>query len=442
MENFDLLLETVRQSFLKAGEPDSLLAGISGGADSVALLIALGELASRRPVRLHAVHVNHGLRPGADEDEAFVRLLCKERGIPLIVRRVRVSPEGSLEAAARDARYAAFSQAADEAHTAVLVLAHHADDQAETVLMHLLRGAGAAGLGGMNEFARGIWRPFLGLGRDFLRSCLTDKGIAWREDPTNSDPSFFRNSLRIGVMPAIVRIAPQAVPNIGHAAEILRSEQDYFREYAGLWLTEHTQLMPPCRFLLTAPLLTEHVAAQRHILRVFCGALSIALTQEQTERLRICLNGKNGSIINLPGGFCALKTRERLHLIPPEPDACPPAAWDLDTLPFTGYLGNGVRLQAFDADLMAGAIVRARLPGDRFVPLGAGGSQTLKQYMIDHHIDRPFRAFWPCLAKGSMILWVIGVGVSGTAAISGDTQNKVMVRYLGSLPDEIPQRGR
>jgi tRNA(Ile)-lysidine synthase len=441
MEHFCLLLDTIRRSFLEAGEPCSLLMGISGGGDSIALLIALHALSNEQPVRLHAIHVNHGLRADADDDEMYVRRICEEYHIPLTVRHVKVSQEGSLESAAREARYTAFSQVADENMTEMLVLAHHADDQAETVLMHIFRGAGSAGAGGMNVCKRGIWRPFLNLRKDFLLACLVEKEVVWREDLTNNDPAFFRNSIRINVMPVIDRVAPPAVKNICRFAEIIRAEEDYFRNYSNAWLKENANCQPPCMFLRTAPLLTEHIAAQRHILRVFCSVVPDFLTFEQTERLMDCLTGKNGGRVNLPCGYHCMKTRDRLHLIPPEQETGLPVNWEFDTLPFSDDLGDGIRRQAFDADALTGAELRTRLPGDRIVPLGVQGTQTLKQYMINHHIDQPFRAHWPCLAKGNIILWVIGVGVSQTGAISESTKNKTMMCYKGRLPDEIMQRG-
>ncbi len=145
MDEFTLICAAVRASYARVGRPGCVIAALSGGADSVLLLRALRTLREETPFELRVVHVNHGLRENAALDETFCRELCAKWHIPLAVFHVQVDSHGSTEDAARRARYAAFEQAMPAGQAAVLALAHHMDDQAETVLMHLIYGSGMAG---------------------------------------------------------------------------------------------------------------------------------------------------------------------------------------------------------------------------------------------------------------------------------------------------------
>ena len=155
-------MKRVTASYLKIGQPAKLVLGLSGGADSVALALLLLELKKQYPLSLTCVHVHHGLRDNADLDAAFVRAFCEEHALPLIVEYVNVSCDGNVEANARAARYRAFAKTMSNAEKEWLVLGHHLDDQAETMLMRLMVGTGNKGLASMREVSNYIWRPLLG----------------------------------------------------------------------------------------------------------------------------------------------------------------------------------------------------------------------------------------------------------------------------------------
>jgi len=198
------------------------LVGFSGGLDSTALLLALAHRRAEVPAAppLAALHVHHGLHPGADSWAAHCEGLCRRLGVPLKVVHVTVKPDGSgPEAAARAARYAAFESALGEG--GCLFLAHHQDDQAETVLLRLLRGTGERGLAGMplrRPLGAGVLcRPFLGLPRRALRAWVTGRGEGWIDDPANDDPGPDRNYLRHNILPAIEARWP------GYRATVTRS---------------------------------------------------------------------------------------------------------------------------------------------------------------------------------------------------------------------------
>lgn len=221
---------------LRVDDPPALCVAFSGGPDSTALLHALAQLKEARARGMCAVHVDHGLHPDSGGWAQRCADFCKRLDVPLTVVRVDVDHtrgEG-IEAAARRARYAAFAEHLHEGEW--LALAHHRDDQVETVLLKLLRGAGPEGLGGMRplrSFARGfLWRPMLETPHETLRNYLIEHALNPIEDPANTDPRFGRNVLRREILPVLVRHWPQAETSILHAARLCRVDSDHLSNEA------------------------------------------------------------------------------------------------------------------------------------------------------------------------------------------------------------------
>ena len=177
------LVETIRDSYFRIGCPKSILVAYSAGADSLALLLGLMTVKNELPIEIVCAHVNHGLRASACADEKLAIDITRRLDIALMVKRVEVSREGNLEAAAREARYTAQSKPCGK-WAQVIALAHHADDQAETMMMNLARGSGLDGLAGMNEFRPPYWRPLLHT-KIGLIDALMRAGMRWAEDESN-----------------------------------------------------------------------------------------------------------------------------------------------------------------------------------------------------------------------------------------------------------------
>jgi tRNA(Ile)-lysidine synthase len=219
------MLEQVREGGLLApGEP--LVAMVSGGRDSVCLL----DLAVRLlgPEAVTAVHVNYGLRPGgSDEDEAHCAALCEDLGVALEVERPR-RPEGpgNLQSWARDTRYAAAARLAAERGGASIATGHTADDQVETILYRLASSPSRRALLGMRPRDGSLVRPLLGFTRAQTTAYCEERGLAWRDDPTNEEPSFARNRVRRGLLPALAEVHPAAARNVLRTAELLRDEAE------------------------------------------------------------------------------------------------------------------------------------------------------------------------------------------------------------------------
>jgi tRNA(Ile)-lysidine synthase len=429
----ETLARALTTSYDSIGSPKRLMLALSGGADSVALFHLLCRMAAQRSAELRCVHVHHGLRASAEGEADFVSSLCRQSGLPLTIKRVKVESTGSLEASARKARYNAFHEAMQETGIDIIALAHHADDQAETVVMHLMHGAGPSGLAGMREFDRGIWRPLLTTPKSVLIKLLEDNDLTWCEDESNQHHRHFRNAIRHSVMPILQAFTPACSMNIVRTAQILRDEEDYWQSYVAQWLKLYACLEGPHTFLMTKPCSDLPLAAKRRVFRGLCAAIGIELDFLQTQRLCDLLGGAPGSMLNLPSRVQALRTRERLFLLKQ-----PTGQLRLGQLTQVNDASQiDDSQQVLDADKLQGAVLRYRQAGDWLSPLGAGGSQKLRKYMIDRQIDRPLRDSWPLLCRGKEVLWVIGVGIAQTVSVNADTRMRAVMRYEGRLPGEL-----
>ncbi len=235
------LAVAVSRSLLDLGTPrsgETVVAALSGGADSVALLDALVEAGRRQGFRVVAAHLDHALRSGSTLDVEFCRNLCARFGVPIHVSsadvRARAGRDGAgLEAAARAERYAFLRQVAEVEAASVVAVAHTRDDQAETFLLRLVRGAGSAGLGAMRPRFGSIIRPLLGVGRREVLEHLRARGLDWREDETNADLRFSRNRVRHELIPYLERhFNPGVRETLARAASLLADEHERLAESA------------------------------------------------------------------------------------------------------------------------------------------------------------------------------------------------------------------
>ena len=214
-----------------------VLCAVSGGRDSMCLLHLLSALAAGGGFQVAAAHFNHRLRPTADRDEAFVRDWCRERSIPLTcggadVRDFAAQAGTGLEDAARTLRYRFLEEAADRLGAGRIATAHHRQDNAETVLLHLLRGAGMQGLAGIAPVRGRVVRPLLETSRAEIDRYVQRHGVPFVEDETNSDPGFARNRLRLEALPLLEEIFPGCTGRIAGAGALLREENDHLRREA------------------------------------------------------------------------------------------------------------------------------------------------------------------------------------------------------------------
>jgi len=434
---------------------ETVLVAVSGGADSVALLHLLHALAPSWRLTLHVVHVDHGLRPDSAADAAFVRELGARLGLPVEVERVHVGP-GSVEAAARTARYAALEAWAERLGAARIAVGHTLDDQAETVLMRVLDGAGVRGLAAIPPVRGRIIRPLVEIRREAVRAMLTAEGVAWVEDPTNRDPKFLRNRIRHELLPLLAAsYATDVVSALARVARLARESVDALDRAATLELERLTAVeegefpSPTDAITLSRSALAAlPVSVAAEVLRQAAARLGSraplrawahrglrrVLAEPPPRRpfrlggLGVEVSGDRIRVGARPGPALPSRTLTvpgRLEL--PEIDR----ALEARLLPAAGYAVSRAADQvAFDAaGLPRALLVRARRRGDRLVAFG-GGERRLKSLLIDAGIPRWDRNRLPLVEAGGQILWVAGLRRAAAAPVTSQTREVVEIRLF------------
>lgn len=430
---------------IKAGR---YLIGLSGGADSVALLMTLLPDIRDGRIAAEAVHVNHGLRgTESDDDEKFCRELCEREGVPLTVYRADLQGKTD-EDSARKARYGFFREKYKAFKADGLILAHHADDQAETFLMRLTRGAGPEGLECMREDETvediRILRPMLRIRREEIRAALTEDGTGWREDSTNTDTAYLRNKVRQELIPALEAISESAVDKICRTAGMIAADNDVLDAAAEKLLRENAK----GSILNAAAITAEPEAVRRRVLRKWWNAEGPvleehALSAAQTEALTALLDVTKGKI-NLPGGVYAVRTGKHLILRSSEKEEAPePVVFSGKEIVFGDYRitvgssegnpGDGKRTQEVPDGFFEGCEIRTRRPGDRIRPFGSTGSRKLQDYLTDRRIGEPFRDQIPLICRGNEVLLVCGVGAGNIPRWNGE-DHPVRITWHGETP--------
>jgi tRNA(Ile)-lysidine synthase len=414
------LLEALRQADLASAR---MAVGLSGGIDSMVLMDLLVRAAGVRPLRLHAVHVNHGLSAHAHEWEQFCAAQCAARRVPFTPVRVKVARARgeSLEASARAVRYAVFRAQDVDA----VALAHHLDDQAETLLLQLLRGAGARGLASMplvrtpDGGGPKLWRPLLEVARSDLARYATENKLQWVEDESNARLEFDRNYLRHAVLPRIESRFPgyretlqRASRNLADAAEIADAlgqlDAGAALDSGGLALGRLRELSP---------------VRARNLLRWFL--VTHGLRPPGRERLQEALRQltrarADASVaVSIGGGALLRRARDVVRIAPAFAE--PPAGWSLawqgePELRLPAGLGNMV----FDAALGCGVSARrlqqgrvtihARRGGERIKLAADRPSRTLKNLLQEAGVPQWRRARLPLLYCDEHPAWVPGIG--------------------------------
>jgi len=449
---------TVAQALERSGvgRDAMILLALSGGADSVALLHALIALRERFGYRLAAAHFNHHLRGDeSDRDESFVRDLCAPARIDLAVGHAEQLGGSNLEERARELRYRFLHDRADQLGAGHIALAHHADDQAETVLMRLLRGAGVAGLAAMSEAGPGrLIRPLLSLGRGEIIGYLNAIGARFVTDSSNSNcsPAFLRNRLRAGLIPMLERdYAPRLGSRLVELAAEMRSLDDFVNLAAG---AELERSLGPDGALDISRFAGLHPALAAAVIRAFVrqrtGTLR-RLTRAHVEAMRrLCLDGPPNGSITLPSGWHAERQYGRLRLrnrspLKPTGFRIPIESGGITVAPGVVFSGSVLSVgeaampatpfeALFDAaQIRCGLAARSFVPGDRIHPLGMQGTRKVKDVFIDHKVPGSHRARLPLVVANDEVVWIPGL-VRGAAALVTSRTHTVL-RLVASRVD-------
>ena len=461
------LRKTIRDNDMIRGGEGVLLA-VSGGPDSVALLRALYLLKEEFNLSFTVAHLNHSCRGGeSDAEEAFVRELSALHGLPLIVRKL---PAGAIkgEEEAREARYRFLDEAARERSLSKIALGHTADDQAETILMRLLRGAGPTGLKGMAPVREGRFiRPLIDVTRSEVEAFLKGEGLTSRLDSSNLDPRFLRNRIRHELIPYLEKhFNPHIKDTLLALSTIMREEEEFMVSALDKELPRLVRfqgedrvilMRPP--FLLLPPALK--LRALRWALSKAGGDLRGVSLRHVIQALSIVEGIYPNRLACLPKGIKVMREYDRIIIsrgMEEDPFARLDFSYPLQvpgttTIPEAGAairaeLVEGevheLPLQAaiacMDWDKIVGAIhelpllyVRSPRPGDRFRPLGMGGSRKVQDFFVDAKVPRAERWKRPLVVCGERIVWVPGWRIAQGTEVGPDTRKILRLEFIEDL---------
>ncbi len=428
-----------------------MLVALSGGADSVALLGALVALGDEYGVTLEAAHLNHRLRgEESQRDQAYAEAVALSLAVPCHVESCETLPPGpNLEARARAQRYAFLTRVATARGCTKIATGHTLDDQAETVLMRLLRGAGWDGLKGIHPIRDGrVLRPMIECSRQQVLAFLQTSGLRFCEDSSNQERRFLRNRVRHEVIPLLEGINPAVKHNLASAAKLLTEE--------GAWLDDRVQaILGPADSgdgsLAVATLLNAPPALQARVLRAWLrarrGDLRRLTAKHVSAIIDVAFGARPNGQVRLPGGQLVVREYDRLRLCQMETTAAPEPARVL-TPGLMLCLSTGWQISAeivgaeeargalptspfellADAERLAGPLlVRTPRPGDRVRPLGLQGRRKLQDVFVDHKLALTARRSYPVVESNGQILWVPGVVRSDGALITPSTRAAVRV---------------
>ncbi len=447
-----------QHNMIRPGE--TVLVGVSGGADSLALVYALHALCHQFDCGLHVAHLDHCFRPDSASDAEFVREHAKRLNLPISSERIDVpqlmqQQKHSAEAAARDARYQFYERVSQQIGAAKIALGHHSGDQAETLLMNLLRGAGVTGLKGMLPVRDGKFiRPLLDFSRKEIEEFVAGLGLQPRQDSTNQDSHYLRNRIRLELIPLLEASYNPNIQNVlKQTAELLRAESDYLE-------TVTHEAFEACRLTAARPdavVLNRNrfcqypLALRRRILRLAIAEISGAgrdLYFNHVESMLKLIEGESpNTSLNLPNNLQIQRAYHQIifqssstaidefaykiavpgHTVLPALNSEMVAA--LETRPRAG-LPDGKFQAVFDFDRIQLPLkLRNRRDGDGFQPFGMRGHKKVKALLIDAKVPRYERERVPILVCGDEILWVVGHRTSERFKIGSETKRYLYLTY-------------
>lgn len=440
---------------------DHVLVGLSGGPDSVCLLQVLNIFKNLYKLKISAAYIDHGLRPDdVPKEIEFCRKLCDSLNISFYTQSIEVKDFAkkekiSIQEAARILRYAALDQISININANKIAVAHNIDDQAETVIMRLLRGAGPAGLSGIPPVRKKIIRPLIEIERTEIEKFLTEKNISYILDPSNESLKYLRNKIRKTLMPIIKTISPQATKIISRTADILREENDYINITVTKTLMRLiSRKTDKTVELFCNPMEILNIVILRRALRFAVDSVKDLrwLTFDHIEDIiKLIKTGKAGDRIYLPKGVRAIKGYSTLIITAEAPKKL--STYEI-TEPKDIYLkesstflslkeikreelqnfGDGKNIIYIDMDkIKFPLIVRARKPGDYFYPFGFGKKKKLQDFFVDEKIPREERDIVPIIESNGNIVCVAGYRLDDRFKIDDNTKRCLQIKITPKL---------
>ncbi|MCR4694844.1 MAG: tRNA lysidine(34) synthetase TilS [Pseudobutyrivibrio sp.] len=417
---------------------DTVVLGLSGGPDSVCLFFVLLALREEYDLSIKAVHINHMIRgEAADSDAEFVDKLCQDNGIECIIYKIDVPSLAkesgrSLEEEARLARYDKFSLY----EGAKIAIAHNANDNAETVLFHMARGAGLDGMCGIDPVRGSIIRPLLGVSKERILSYLDENGIGYCVDHTNSQVDYDRNRIRHNVMPELEKINDRALDHIFEMTNRLSEVRDYLRlEANGLLQIAQTEgggLRK--RAFITAPKVVASQALKVYLSKYMPEEKDVSASH--IEAILSLLNEDGEKRVDLPYGHTFIISYEEMYmgddLDENEGNQGEFTYREFDYQKDMAY-PTETYTKWFDCARITGDIViRTRAEGDYLTINDAGDRKLLQDYFIDEKVPKHLRDSIPLVCCGSHVMWVVGYRISSHYKISNNTTRVLEIVYGGN----------
>lgn len=435
------VLKAINENHLvKRGE--TIGVAVSGGIDSMSLLHFMNEQKEKLDIDVVAITVDHCLRENSFGDSVFVQDWCKKHGIychrfSVDANKIANEKNIGIEQAAREARYGVFDALLKKGIVDKIALAHHVSDQAETILLHILRGAGLTGASGMEYIRNGVYiRPFLNIQKDDIVKYALINDIDNIEDETNADSSFNRNFIRNEIIPMFKKRWPTVEQNLVNFGKACKEDDEYIINQASFnaLIVENNLVKIPYVYFLYKSSLTN---------RIIIKALESIEAQYNIERVHINMikdlaKGENGRKVSLPNGVVGIKEYEYITLIKKEKRII------ADEIPFAIGKTNFANIQEITvrrtkdftitpgkllidaAKLPKDAVWRVMKKGDTFTKFG-GGTKSLRNYLIDKKIASRVRQELPVLAKGSEVYCILGVEISDSVKIDDNTKMAYIV---------------
>lgn len=449
MDIIEKVKETVQKYHMLA-HGDHVLIGLSGGPDSVCLLTIINKLKHELGVHLSAAYIDHGLRPDETPYEIdFCRDLCNSLGMPFITRSIDVKSyvkEKKLnkQEAARELRYRVLNEIAAETAANKIALGHNAGDQAETILMRLFRGTGPSGLSGIPPVRRHIIRPLIEVERIEIEKFLEDEGMGFVIDSSNLKHEYLRNKIRHLIIPAIKNINRDIIKTLSRTADIFRDEERYFEIIVTKTLMKLiTRKTDKTIEIFLGPLEAMDTVILRRVLRRAIdetkGLHGISFIHIE-EIMSLIKSGKSGDRIYLPKDIRVIKGYSTLILTSEKPARL--GTYSIDSpgeiivtessvvlrsatmgIDEVKDYGDAQKCAVIDADKVHfPLIIRGRLHGDFFYPMGFGKRKKLQDYFVDEKIPRDERDAVPLLVCGNNIVWVIGYRLDDRYKVDKNTE--------------------